>query len=59
MTKLLKKYFTNIGPQVYFQKKIFYSDRNLIGKNFQYYSLGTKNKNKTFYVINRSPGSGL
>ena len=48
-----------MGPQVHFKNKNIISKKNLIGTNFQYLSLGKKNKNKIFYIINRSPGAGL
>ena len=55
---LLKKYLTNQGPKAYFKRK-FNKDKYLINRGLRYISLGKKNPNKIFYIINRSPGAGL
>ena len=55
---LLKKYITNTGPKPYFKNKNLFN-KFLIGENLTYLSFGNKNKSKIFYIINRSPGSGL
>jgi hypothetical protein len=55
----IKKLFFNSGPQLLFRNKIFLKEKNLIEKNFNILSFGNKNKNIYFYVIRRSPGSGL
>jgi hypothetical protein len=55
----IKKFFFNSGPQLLFKNKIFLKEENLIEKNFNILSFGNKNKNIYFYIIRRSPGSGL
>ena len=55
----LKKLLTNTGPKPFFERK-FLIDKFLIGKNFSYLNKdASKNKNKIFYVIKRTPGAGL
>ena len=44
--------------KAYFKRK-FNKDKYLINRGLRYISLGKKNPNKIFYIINRSPGAGL
>mgnify|MGYP001177069642 CR=1 FL=1 len=55
----LKNLLTNTGPREHFSKKNNILKNSTLGKNFTYLSFGQLNKDKIFYVINRSPGSGL
>ena len=55
----LKKLLTNTGPKPFFERRLLV-DKFLIGKNFSYLNKEvSKNKNKIFYVIKRTPGAGL
>ena len=53
----LKKIITNEGPRETFNNKKIVGSAYL--KNIKYFSFGKKNPNKKFYIINRTPGSGL
>tara|TARA_B100000579_G_scaffold391590_1_gene366920 strand:+ start:249 stop:1280 length:1032 start_codon:yes stop_codon:yes gene_type:complete len=57
--KSFKEIFTNTGPKPLFKKKTQMQKR-ILGKNYKYIvKENYKNKNKVFYVIRRSPGSGM
>ena len=59
MNQFLKKIITSTGPKPFFKKKFIYNDF-LLNQDCEYiFKNNTKNKNKIFYVIRRSPGAGL
>lgn len=57
LKNLLKQILTNTGPKLYLRKYI--RKKIPILTNINLNSFGTKNKNKKFYVIRRSPGAGF
>jgi hypothetical protein len=58
--KIIKSLMTNTGPKIHESLKInFDLKEKKILKDLQLNSFGKKNKNKFFYVIKRSPGSGF
>ena len=59
MIEILRKYIINKRTKVLLKQK---SKKSLFLNDELFYSiksLGKKNKNKIFYVINRSPGGGM
>ena len=58
--KLIKPIITNTGPKINKNIKIGNKIKSQkIIENLEINSFGKKNKNKIFYVIKRSPGSGF
>ena len=58
--KRIKPLITNTGPKLNNSLNIkFDIEKKKIIKNLKFYSFGSKNKNKFFYVIKRTPGSGF
>ena len=57
--KFFKEMFTNTGPKPLFRKN-FLLEKKIIGQNYKFIKkTNSKNKNKVFYVIRRSPGAGM
>ena len=56
---ILKRLLTNTGPKPLETNKNLIHNKFILGKNFRIYNFGQLNKNKIFYIIRRSPGSGL
>jgi len=60
MLELIRKYIINTRAKVSVKKKLLkksnYDNDELL---YSIKSFGTKNKNKIFYVINRTPGGGI
>ena len=56
---ILKKILTNTGPKPLKKNNTKIHTKFILAENFKIFSFGKKNSDKIFYVIRRSPGSGL
>ena len=57
--KFYKEILTNTGPKPLF-KNSFLLQKKILGQNYKFINKkNSKNKNKVFYVIRRSPGAGM
>ena len=57
LKKFIKQILTNTGPKLFVEKNK--NNRSPYLTNISLHSFGSKNPNKTFYVIRRSPGAGM